>query len=61
MGTSIISYEDQYDDLKGSVSIPPYFLTWDFTDGLTKEQWVERKSGVYLRKGRLLMPYCGIF
>lgn len=48
-------------------------IAWDFTDGLTKQQWIEReerrlygaapkhKMAIDRKTGKIVMPYLGIY
>ena len=66
MGISIIDFEETYELAKGSVSLGGINMTWDFTDGLSKEEWMKReriRSGIepiIKDDGRILMPKLGI-
>lgn len=56
-----------YDSAKGNVSVDGVTLSWDFTDGLTKEQWLRRRElqegrvMIVTKSGRILMPFQGIY
>ncbi len=55
-----------YESLRGTISVFGLNLTYDFTDGLTKEQWEElqrrKETGVWVKKGgRVLIPSLNIF
>lgn len=50
---------------KGTLNFGGFNLTWDFTGGLSKEQWARKReaerTGVYqMQNGRVLMPALGI-
>lgn len=59
------NYERMYELAKGEISVGNINMLWDFTDGLTKEQWINRfifrNDGYFITKdGKILMPKLGI-
>lgn len=59
--------ERMYEMAKGAISFGGFDMIWDFTEGLTKEQWVRRKEiqdGTALlitKEGRIIMPAQNIY
>lgn len=66
MGIPTLDYEVYWRLAKGELNIGVFHLSWDFTDGMIKENFIEMKrresQGFWIRKnGRLIMPSCGIY
>lgn len=61
--------KELYKLAKGSVSIGDINMMWDFTEGLSEEEWTRKrkiehqdKSSVFvLKSGRVIMPELGIY
>jgi hypothetical protein len=59
------SDEKMYELAKGDIQVGIFNLSWDFTQGLTKEQWIKRREyeltkTIWLPSGRVIMPELGI-
>lgn len=66
MGTPDID-TSLYDLAKGDIDFGGIRMCWDFTDGLSREQWLEKRREkelgfMYkLKNGRLIIPSMNIY
>ncbi len=69
MGTSTINTDKVWEMAKGTISLFGLNATWDFTNGLSKKQYIRKweretlgKHAMYLQKnGRIIIPGLNIY
>ena len=64
--TTINNEEDTWKLLKGNLNMGGINFSWDFTNGLSKEEYIKReqlkRQNIFISKnGRLIIPKLGIY